>query len=1099
MKIHQFHSGTAIGDAITNQMLLLKNVINGRGYKSEIYAEYIANGLENEIFHINDLVVDENDILIIHHSMGINCFDKICSLKCKKILIYHNITPEKYFDDEGIVKYIRIGLDQVEKYKDIVDYCITDSNYNRRELIRMGYASNIDVMPVQISLDRFGNIISNLNIKRSYSNSTNILFVGRVVQNKKQLDVIKVFAAYNKYFNKNSKLFIVGDDSNKGYVERLHQAIQGYELANSVLITGKVDEAELKAYYEIADVFLCMSEHEGFGVPLLEAMKMRVPVVAYRSSAIAETMGGAGIVITEKNYGLIASLIDELMIDKTLYNSILKRQDRRVYALENTDTEKILFNAIENVLNKNRKRTIQIQGPFETSYSLAKVNRKLAIALEENTDNDITIYCTEGPGDYIPAEYNLIDKPKSKSFWEKSKDVVYPDITIRNMYPPRAHDVNGGLNFYAFGWEESVIPKEYIDSFNKNLSGVGTMSNYVTEKLIECGLKIPVKTMGIGVELCKDFCRIRPFKLETKKKIKFLHISSAFPRKGVDVLLEGYYKAFTKNDNVCLVLKTFPNPHNNVSDIIKNLNKNYDNPPEIEWIDRDLSEEDLYGLYKASNCYVSVARGEGFGLPVAEAMLVKIPVIVAANSGMADFCNKDTALLVDFKMVPADTHITNKNSKNISMWFEPDIDSLVKQFRNFYTNCGSKEIEYMVLNAESLIKKEFSWSAVAKKWECFINEVEIAQYKPKVAMVTTWNNKCGIAEYSKMQVMASDDKVEYQIYPNRNVELINKDEEFVCERTWINVFEGDMDELAEKLVNSPNDIVHFQFNYGFFKLEELSKTIDKLLCRKKIIIEFHSTDDADILGNRISLMAIKDNLNKCDAIVVHQGRDVDNLISFGVHKHLIKKIALGQVVQPETITEIMKERINLNSNLVIGSYGFCLPHKGIKEVINAMPEILKKYPDAVYMPVCALYDCAESKYYYDECVKLTKDLNITNHVKFINDFLPNDVSLQYLQACDIMCMAYKLTQESASGAIRFCLATYRPIITTAQPIFDEFKDFTFQIKSANSKLIAEAIIEIIEDNLDKEYIQKEKQYISDNSWYEVAKRYHNLYCEVLSK
>ena len=1099
MKIHQFHSGSAIGDGITNQMLLLKKIIADRGYESKIFAEYIANGLENDICNIDDYVDNENDILIVHHSMGINCFEKISSFKCKKILIYHNITPEKYFDDEGIIKYIRIGLKQTEAYKNIVDYCIADSNYNRRELIKIGYTSNIDVMPVQISIDRFEKIISNIEIKGKHENSTNILFVGRVVQNKKQLDIIKVFAAYNKYFNKNSKLFIVGDDSNKGYVEKLHKAIKKYSLENKVLITGKVKEAELKSYYELADIFLCMSEHEGFGVPLLEAMKMSVPVIAYRSSAIAETMGGAGIVVSEKNYVLIASLIDELMIDKNLYNKIVKRQEQRIVALENTGTEKILFNAIENVLKKHRKRTIQMQGPFETSYSLAKVNRKLAIALDEHTNSDVSIYCTEGPGDYLPAEHNLVDKPKSKLLWEKSANVAYPDITIRNMYPPRAHDVDGSLNFYAFGWEESVIPKEYIESFNENLSGIGTTSNFVTKQLIECGLKIPVKTIGNGVELCREFDQISPFKIKSKKKIKFLHISSAFPRKGVDVLLEGYYKAFTIEDDVCLILKTFPNIHNNIDEILAELNKKYDRHPEVEWINRDLDEKELYGLYKVANCYVSVARGEGFGLPVAEAMLAKIPVIVTANSGMADFCNKDTALLVDFKMVPADTHITNKNSRNISMWFEPDINSLVKQLRSFYDSYNSEEVECMILRAEELIKKEFSWQAVAKRWECFINEVENAQFKPKVAMVTTWNNKCGIAEYSKMQVEASDDRVEYQIYPNRNVELINKDEEFVCERTWINVLEGDMNELVGKLLESPNDIVHFQFNYGFFKLKELSDSIARLITSKKVIIEFHKTDDADVAGEIVSLCKIKDALNNCSAIVVHQDRDVENLIRFGIHKHLIKKIALGQVIQPEVTSCLMKKRLGLESNLVIGSYGFCLPHKGIKEVIGAIPEILKKYPDVIYMPVCALYDCAESKVYYDECVELTKKLNISDHVKFVNDFLPNDVSLQYLQACDIMCMVYNPTQESASGAIRFCLAAYRPVITTVQPIFDEFKDFTYQIESADSKLIVQAIVEIIEKSLSEKYIQKERQYIGDNSWYEVAKDYYNLYCKVLSK
>ena len=142
------------------KMILIKQILLEEGYESEIYAQHIDKNIKVKILDIKKYECNENDILIIHHSMGFDGYEDIISLKCKKILIYHNITPEKYIQDEYIKKYVKIGLKQAEEYKNHIDYAIADSNYNRRDLINMGYSNKIDVMPVQISIDRFDKIKS---------------------------------------------------------------------------------------------------------------------------------------------------------------------------------------------------------------------------------------------------------------------------------------------------------------------------------------------------------------------------------------------------------------------------------------------------------------------------------------------------------------------------------------------------------------------------------------------------------------------------------------------------------------------------------------------------------------------------------------------------------------------------------------------------------------------------------------------------------------------------------------------------------------------------------------------------------------------------
>lgn len=1091
MVINQFHSGSAAGDAITNQMLLIQAILRKEGYESEIYVEHIGEGLGNRLKKINSYKGQEDAILLVHHSMGFDCFEKIIGLPDKKVLIYHNITPERFFEDEGIKKYIRKGLAQLKEYKNHVVYSIADSNYNRKDMIRQGY-DKVDVMPVQVSLNRFDDLEIVKEIKEKYQSSTNILFVGRVVQNKCQDDLIKCFSLYAKYFDADSHLFLAGDLGMEGYVAQLKELCREREVEDKVLFLGKVSERELKTYYELADIFLSMSEHEGFGVPLLEAMKAGVPVVAYSSSAIPETMGGAGILLSQKNYTVTAGLIHELISDKGLYEKIKSKQFERIEKLKQTDTEQILKRIIKNVEDGNRKQEIQIQGPFETSYSLAKVNRRLAEALDDLGENSVSIYCTEGPGDYEPKKEDLRDKEHAKNLWLKSKQVTYPDVTIRNMYPPRVADANGAFNFGSFGWEEDVIPNEYIYNFNKYLNGIGTTSDFVTKALQDSGLTIPVKTMGNGVDLPENYDNLGKYPLKTKKKIKFLHISSAFPRKGVDLLLKGYFEEFSALDDVCLVIKTFPNPHNTVPEQLKQLRKQYPDGPEVELINEDLPIEKLYGLYKSADCYVQMARGEGFGLPVAEAMLAKVPVIVSNNTGMADFCNEENALLVDYEMVEAKSHLSAKGAH----WAEPNVETLKKWMRDFVESPESLGLDAKVEKAYTLIANEYSWNAVALRWEQFIAEVQQYEHRPKVAMVSTWNTKCGIAEFSRMQYNCMKQYVDFRIFPNFGDKLIKNDESFVAPRLWQNAFEGNLYHLQNELLASGCEVIHIHFNFGFFELHQFGEMLDTLTESKPVIITFHKTKDAYVGKRKVSLSSIAASLNKCKALIVHQQEDVKTFLDDGVLAEKIKLIPLGQVVYPDEPVETARGKMGLHGSPVIGSYGFLLPHKGIKEDIEAIALLRKKYPNILYLVVCALHDSPASAQYYQDCKKLAEKLGLTDNVKFVTDYLENEASMEYLHCCDLFLMTYLPSEESASGAVRFCVAARRPLVTTKQKIFDEFSDCSYQVEKNKPELVADAVEKMLDESISRPYVQIMEKRIQETSWDVVCKKINELYLTI---
>ena len=267
---------------------------------------------------------------------------------------------------------------------------------------------------------------SDTSLARDLKGTLNLLFVGRVAPNKRQLDLVRIFDEYVRTCHANSRLFLVGSsDGSEAYRDEILAEIADRGLGKLVTLTGKVSASQLATYYRSSDALLCASEHEGFCVPLLEAMSFGLPVVAYAAAAVPETLGGAGILLDSKEPGFWCAVIEELRQNQDFRTEILSRQRERLSDLSLENAEARLLDIIRGLSVCSpievERPTLQIQGPFETSYSLAMVNRSVAISLDQQNQFDISIYCTEGPGDYPPKETDLADKPVAAWLWRKSQ------------------------------------------------------------------------------------------------------------------------------------------------------------------------------------------------------------------------------------------------------------------------------------------------------------------------------------------------------------------------------------------------------------------------------------------------------------------------------------------------------------------------------------------------------------------------------------------------------------------------------------------------------------------------------------------------------
>ena len=349
MEIHQILPTISPGDAIGNEVIEIRDILRKWGYKSDIYAQNIHSKMNAKRYTDYKKVSSKDNILIFHFSIGSEVSDFVKTLPDRKILRYHNITPYEYYIgiNDYLANLVKNGRNELRSFCDIIDLALGNSDYSRLELQEYGFR-NTGVLPILVDFEKYNNPNHKL-LERYEDDYINILFVGRIIPQKKQEDLIKTYYYY-KCINSKSRLFLVGNyEGSEKYYKQLQELIRRLKLKD-VYITGMTDFKDMVTYYKLADVFLCMSDWESFCVPLLESMFFDIPIVAYNSTAIPYTLGKAGILINEKNYEEIAEMINLLVEDTELRNRIIKKQNERWREFDKKKIEKKFKKYIEDVL-----------------------------------------------------------------------------------------------------------------------------------------------------------------------------------------------------------------------------------------------------------------------------------------------------------------------------------------------------------------------------------------------------------------------------------------------------------------------------------------------------------------------------------------------------------------------------------------------------------------------------------------------------------------------------------------------------------------------------------------------------------------------------
>lgn len=1113
-RIHQFHSGSALGDAVTNSLFFVQDLLTKAEVPSDIYVEYRDPRLADRLRLIGEMDPEPDDLLIIHHSFGHDIMPVIEAARCRKVLVYHNITPPEFFPlTSPFHRYALLGYEQLAHLRKMVEGTIADSEFNAEELLRRGF-SNVEAISLLGDFKAARTAPYTKQLQYFEEPCYQLLFVGRIAPNKGQLDLVRLVVEYADSFDYPLRLALVGAfDFGGVYLEQIRNQISRSGMADRIQLTGHISDADLYGWYRAADVYVSLSEHEGFGVPMVEAMAFDLPVVAFDSSAIRSTLGGSGILVGDRSPESVVRALRPVLEDREVRRKVLRGQRQRLRAFDvgvcaanlyrfikpfvSSDVKDRLEDAgsiLEAASNVSPKREYIVEGPCETSYSLALVNRALAASLDCAADTSAALVPLEGMPEYCFDQRAAADHPELSELIRTPSLEGGTVISVRNMYPPRPAGMLGDVHLMNFFWEETAVPPRIVGLMNRYLDGMTVASQFGRAILRNSGVRIPIGLIGCGVDHLKPLENAPTLPKRGAKPLVFLHISSGLARKGIEELLTAYASVFTAADQVLLVIKTYENQSNVVRQLVEKLIDGRRAAPPVEVLTETLSDLDMLDLFEMSDVVVLPTRGEGFNLPAAEAFALRKPVVVTNFSAHLEFCTPENAWLLDYDFERSASHLRSLSS----LWARPRVSELGRVLRNFYTG-GTEWRQAVSARVERAAEaaRILTWDSVAERMNMFADNIVAARHRKfglRVAWVSTWNSRCGIAAYSDFLLSAlPTDTFQFRIFADHS-EPIQPDGENVS-RIWTDTSDS-LASLLEAIRSGGYDVAVFQFNFGFFDIMRLGALVRELQEDDDVdcYVFFHATRDAEIGGRNVSIGEATRDLALACRLIVHSVEDVNRLKSFGLIENVVM-ISQGVYEPKNTVSPELAQRfLGLRGRTpIIASYGFLLPDKGLTELILGFGLLKNSYPDALLLMVNSEYPNPISSREAAACRTLISDLGLDADVILITEFLENADAAMLLQAANVIVYPYQRTGESSSAAVRFGLACRRPVAVTPLPIFAEVAEITFALPGTAPSDISMGVSRLLDDEtLREQLLQKQEDWLRETAWERVGERFANM-------
>lgn len=342
MKIVQLLDALDFGDGVSNDVINLQKAFTKLGVENKTYSKWWNERVARYTSNIEQYRPGKEDLIIYHFSGKSYILEKVVRFPCRKLVRYHNVTPPEFFLPDNLEAYqnCREGLEQICKNIKRFSGFWADSRFNASNLVSYGAdKQKVDVLPIAFDFDQIDAQPHNQSLLKRLQ-APNILSVGRIAPNKRIEDILDVFEAYHCAYDQRVRLYLVGNNSqDASYTNMLMKKLESMTARDHVVFAGKVDSSDLYTYYRAASAYLCLSEHEGFCIPLLEAQHFGVPVIAYASCAVPDTMGEAGILLYKKDPNMAAALLNRVICDAGLRTSIQRKQRENLMQYQDSAIE----------------------------------------------------------------------------------------------------------------------------------------------------------------------------------------------------------------------------------------------------------------------------------------------------------------------------------------------------------------------------------------------------------------------------------------------------------------------------------------------------------------------------------------------------------------------------------------------------------------------------------------------------------------------------------------------------------------------------------------------------------------------------------------
>jgi L-malate glycosyltransferase len=350
--VHQFLPALMPGDACGIHTLAAQAALRDAGFESEIFCEAVHHDLEGRgrIFH-DFPAFAKGSVLVYHLATGSVLADYVNARSEPLVVDYHNLTPASFFRrwDMSVANAVNWGRAQLAMLSHRTAFGMADSSYNEMELIELEYRRT-GVVPILLDVDADSAAVDEGTRQRLEEDRSrggaDLLFVGRLAPNKAQEDLVKALVLYRKVYDPKARLRLVGRPAADSYYQALTGFISHLGLDEAVTVSSGLSDAELAAYYQTADLLVVLSEHEGFNTPLVEAMRHRLPVVAYASCAVPETLGDGGLLLADKSPSTVAAAVHMALSDPQRRRQLVEAGQRRLAQFDLVASKKLFVNSL---------------------------------------------------------------------------------------------------------------------------------------------------------------------------------------------------------------------------------------------------------------------------------------------------------------------------------------------------------------------------------------------------------------------------------------------------------------------------------------------------------------------------------------------------------------------------------------------------------------------------------------------------------------------------------------------------------------------------------------------------------------------------------